>query len=204
MRQPNTARRAMAPMVALLYAAEIARWYEEMAPQLRRFVGSFGPVSAQEADDLVQDVFVNVLEHAALLVTLAPEARRVYVYQMAKNRNTTRARSWARRNSIINETHLSVYPDPHTLHIAAPEQARAEWLAHARPDANPEQTTAARISLQAVWDATPAVDRQLLLLVIEGRSRTEQAAALGISEGAVSMRLWRLRTLLLEAAERMG
>ncbi len=200
--QPNP---AVAGPLTLLHCADVARWYEDIAPRLVRWLSGRGPVSAREAEDIVQDTFIRVIAHAPRLATFTDRQRRNYVFTIAANICSNGARTWHRHGET--PVSLGAYvntEEANTLTLIDPAQTTNEWMARAQPDAQPEQSTAARMTLRAVWDATPAIYRELLLLLAAEYTPAEIAAQWGVSTHAVEMRIWRMRQMLREAGERIS
>ena len=196
----------LAGPLTLLQAADVATWYEELAPTLARMLGSRGSTSARIAEDVVQDVFVRIIEIAPRLAAMERKQRRSFVVSMAYHLHHDRVRRVQHSHGVEDALHFGAMDDYALDRVTLADAAHAseEWLARAQPDAQPEQTTAARLSLRAVWDATPREYRELLLLVAQGTPRTEMAARLGMSEAAVSMRLVRMRRMLLDVGKEIA
>jgi RNA polymerase sigma-70 factor (ECF subfamily) len=138
---------------------------------------------AAEAEDIVQDTFVRVLEHRKRL----PEVRdlRVWLIRIAWNLALDRRR----RNQ----------PEP------ADDALLARLVARDQPaDAALEDTLRLRAVLAAM-DGLPKLERQALLLAsVEELSTAEIAAVLERSESAVRALLFRARTRLKERLKKGG
>lgn len=192
---------AVGPLT-LLQAAEVAQWYEAIAPHLKNWLSARGFITAQEADDIVQETFVRVIQHAPQLATYTPIQRRNYVFTIAKHLSTNGLRRWSRRAG--NPVAFGAISDLHEVVISDPASAEAEWLAHAQPYAQPEQTTAARLTLRAVWEHLEPKYRAIVLLIAEGRSPQEMADTLGITLAALWTRIYRMRVYLLSLGEKIA
>ena len=199
---------AVAGPITLLYAADVARWYSELAPRLTRWLEKRGAYSAREAEDIVQETFVRVITHAPRIAAMTPDHRHHYVHSMAAHVVHDQARDFNRRQRISGGAalplQLDAFNDPGSLSSIEPAAAADEWLAHARPEAQPEQTTAARETLRHVWEMVEPQHRELLLLVAQKYTLAEMAAQLGITQTAVKSRAWRMRTLLIEAGAKLS
>ena len=183
--------------LTLLQAAAVSQWYDELAPDLRRFVAGVllhTTDNAPDVDDVLQETFIALMRRVAHVVTLSPAHRRGYAFQTAISAARDRWRKTTRR---IDAIPLSAAPDaPMT-----PLTASHDWQTHSE---GVEQTTAARLTLTAIWNATPLCDRELLLLLAAGYTPAEMAARLGISQHGVNMRVWRLRQTLRHAGEALS
>lgn len=186
--------------LSLPHALLVARWHDELAPHLYKWLVAQGPIQAEEAEDIIQDTFVRLMPHVAHLATLEPLFRRRYVFQIASNLS----RDLLRRNSIHPVTRLDAYADPGDVSLIGAESASAEWLAHAQPYANPEQVTDARMSLRAAWDALPERYQRVLSLMMQGKDREQIAAAMGITPLATRALIWRMKRLLLELGSKVA
>lgn len=186
--------------LTLLQAAAVAQWYEELAPALRRFVAGVllhTRDDGQEVEDILHETFMRVIRDSARVATLSAAHRRNYVWNTAK---------WAARD--YGRTRATRYEDVPLSALLAPADAPMEpvtashdWQTHAT---GIEQTTAARMTLKAVWEATPPEHRELLALLAQGYTPVEMAARLGITRNGVNMRVWRLRQLLRAAGEALS
>ena len=193
----NTTSTQNAGPLTLLQAADVARWYDEFTPQLRSFIARCllrCPDDAADVDDLMQDVFVRLMRYLAAFAA-CDEAHRVnYVYQTARH-----VAYDAHRKALVSTraaVPLSAVPNSAMEAVTASH----DWQAMARP----EQTTEARMTLRALWDATPETHRRLLALLLAGYDRAEIAALLGTSLRAVDVRCWRLRHALREIGEQIA
>ena len=195
---------ANAGPLTLLQAAEVAQWYEELSPHVRRWLEGKGAVSAREADDVIAETFVRVIEHMAHIASLTPAHRRGYVFAIAGNITRNNVRYQHSRRGAAMGMYFSQVTDVGALEVTAPHTAAADWLAHAQPDANPEQVTAARESLRHVWERLHPTQRELLALVAQGYSLSEMAAHYGSSEHYISTRIWRMRRALLDVGKEIA
>ena len=188
--------------LTLLQAAEVARWYDEIAPDLRRFVASRllrTTRDATDVEDVLQETFARLIAHIGDVAALdSRERRRNYAFQAAVWVARDRYRRNARR---IEATPLSTLPQDDDRVALQPLTASHDWQTHA---SGIEQTTAARMTLRAIWQATPPQYRELLLLLAQGYTPGEMAARLGITQQGVNMRIWRLRQVLRDAGEALA
>lgn len=185
--------------LTLLQAADVARWYDEFAPRLRGFAARYllqCATDAADVDDLLQDVFIRLMRDMARFARLDHAHRANYCYQTTRWVAYDAYRvSQARR---LAATPLSAVAQA-AMGTMEPLTASHDWQASMQP----EQTTEARMTLRAVWDATPERYRALLTLLAAGCDRVEMAARLETSVRAVDVRLWRLRQVLREAGEKI-
>jgi RNA polymerase sigma-70 factor (ECF subfamily) len=162
---------------------EVLGLFDEFAPRLRRYVGSFG-LGVEATEDVVQEVFLQLFRHLQL------------------GRSRTNLRGW-----IFRVAHnLALKHRARTTRRQKTESAWDGSLADLMVDpcANPEQQLAAdrrRRRLHSVLLALPERDRQCLFLRAEGLRYREIAKALDISLGAVAKALTRAMTRLMNADE---
>ena len=198
----NSTHVSVAGPLTLLQAAEVARWYDEIAPDLRRFVASRllrTTRDAADVEDVLQETFARLIAHIGDVAALdSRERRRNYAFQAAVWVARDRYRRNARR---IEATPLSTLPQDDDRVALQPLTASHDWQTHA---SGIEQTTAARMTLRAIWQATPPQYRELLLLLAQGYTPGEMAARLGITRNGVNMRIWRLRQVLRDAGEALA
>ena len=134
-----------------------------------------------EAEDVVQDTFVRVLQHQAKLSTLREP--RVWLIRIAWNLALDRQRR--NRPEQIDELFAQTLVAPNTPTDIALDETR--------------RITA---TLREI-DLLPKKEREVLLLVaLEEISNTEIAQVLGKSESAVRALLFRARTRLRERLEK--
>ena len=192
---------AISGPLTLLQAAEVSRWYDEFAHDLRRFVASrlLRTGDAADVEDVLQETFARLIAHIGDVAALdSRERRRNYAFQAAVWVARDRYRRNARR---IEATPLSTLPQDDDRVALQPLTASHDWQTHA---SGIEQTTAARMTLRAIWQATPPQYRELLLLLAQGYTPGEMAARLGITRNGVNMRIWRLRQVLRDAGEALA
>ena len=156
-------------------ARAFAPLYERYANRLYRYALAHTR-SATVAEDIVGDTLAAVLEQ---LHTFDPDrgAFAAWVFSIARRRVVDHYR----RQHLLSQAHLSriqvVEDEPDTLETVV------------------ERDEALRV--RAVVNALPAADRDLVLLRYSADlNSTEIAAMLGITSGAVRMRLQRIRQQL--------
>lgn len=190
--------------LTLLQAAAYTEWYDAIAPSLIRWLESHGPATAAIAEDISQETWIKVFAHAAQLAEYDPDRRRKYVYSIAARINHDRMRDHVRHDRMsggaASAIPLGAFDAPDALPDVQAVTASHDWIANAT---EMEQTTAARMSLAAVWEWVPVEQRELLLMVVYGYGRGEMAAHFGISVGAVNMRLFYLRKTLRAVREKI-
>ncbi len=132
----------------------------------------------QAADDLAQDTFLSFLdtldryEHRGRL--------RSWLYGIALRKARSDRRRWWRRLGLGRREGFGA------AGVAAPAPA-------------PDERLADRQRIDAAMASLPAAQREALVLVaVEGLAVAEAARVLGISENAVSTRLYRARKALEE------
>ena len=192
---------AISGPLTLLQAAEVSCWYDEFAHDLRRFVASrlLRTGDAADVEDVLQETFARLIAHIGDVAALdSRERRRNYAFQAAVWVARDRYRRDARR---IDAAPLSTLPQDDDRVALQPLTASHDWQTHA---SGIEQTTAARMTLRAIWQATPPQYRELLLLLAQGYTPGEMAARLGITQQGVNMRIWRLRQVLRDAGEALA
>ena len=196
----TTTPATMAGPLTLLQAADVARWYDEFAPHLHRILAAHLLNRAQDAtdiDDVIQETFIRLMRHVTEVAALDSAHRRNYVMKTARWIASDRYRYGQRH--MGDATPLSALTETHAAE-AEPLTASHAWQAERLP----EQTTAVRMSLRAVWDETPAHYCDVLLLLVAGATPAEMAHALHLTQHAVAVRVHRLRTELRDAAERIA
>jgi RNA polymerase sigma-70 factor (ECF subfamily) len=157
--------------------------FDECAPRLRRYVGSFG-LGAEATEDLVQEVFLQLFRHLQL------------------GRSRANLRGW-----IFRVGHnLALKQRARTTRRQKTETAWDRSLADLviDPGANPEQQLVEdrrERRLRSVMLALPERERQCLYLRAEGLRYREIARALNMSLGAVAKALTRAMTRLMNADE---
>jgi RNA polymerase sigma-70 factor (ECF subfamily) len=163
-------------------AVDLTALVHAHAPTLFRVAYSVVRNSA-EAEDVVQDVFVRVLEHRRKL----PEVRdqRVWLVRIAWNLALDRRRGRKAHDG----------DDDVLAQLIAPQQPADEAL---------NDTRRLRCVLLAV-DALPRLEKQALLLAgVEELSAGEIATVLGRTESAVRALVFRARTRLKDRLKKGG
>lgn len=157
---------------------EVLVLFDRHAPSLLRYVASFG-LTACEAEDLVQDVFLALFRH--LRLDRSRENLNGWLFRVAHNLALKRRKRIQRR-------------------VMAPWDEAAH--ASADPAPNPEMRLLAhqrRQRLTPVIRALPARDRHCLLLRAEGLRYRDIAETLGMSLGGVAKSLARSIARLMNA-----
>lgn len=135
--------------------------------RLIRFCSSYLG-NREEAEDVVQDVFYTILVTPAI-----PHNFRAWVYEICRNRCIDRLRASKRRmddNSLPSASYLAAQETGKLTRLVKSEQRAQLW--------------------QRLADL-PTEQREVLLLrYIEGLSRPEIAAVLGIPENLVKHRIY--------------
>lgn len=190
--------------LTMLQCATVAEWYEQLAPHLVKWLYARSPLSASLADDIVQDTFIRICSHVAHLSTLTETHRRNYVFSIAAHLLADRARTDDRHNRMSGGAAmprlLSAVSDAASIG-AEPVTASHDWTANAQ---QMEQTTEARLTLVALWRATPVEQRELLLMVAQGYSYGEMCAHFDIKYDNLRIRIHRLRVYLRTVGERVA
>jgi len=162
---------------------EVMLLFDRCGPSLLRYVSSFG-LRPEEAEDVVQDVFLSLFRHLRL------------------GRSRSHLRGW-----LFRVAHNLALKQRTSLHK---RQANRSWddialSQHADPSPDPESRVAdnqRRRRLTSVLHALPERDRRCIVLRAEGLRYREIAAALGISLGSVAKSLTRSITRLVNVYER--
>lgn len=160
---------------------DVLRLFDECAAGLRRYLRSFG-LSAEAADDVLQDVFVSLFRHLRL------------------GRPRTNLKGWLFR--VAHNLALKQRQRSHRR-----QRTESEWDASLvdraiDPTANPEERLAdeeRRRRFCSVLRAISERDRQCLFLRLEGLCYRDIAGTLGISLGSVAKSLTRAITRLTNA-----
>jgi RNA polymerase sigma-70 factor (ECF subfamily) len=157
---------------------DVLRLFDQCAAPLLRYVAAFG-LSTQEAEDVVQDVFVALFRH----LRLGRSRRNLpgWLFRVAHNHALKQRRRIQRR-------------------AAAPWDAAVH--AHADPAPGPEASLIAaqrQRRLAPVLQALPARDRQCLMLRADGLRYRDIARALDMSLGGVAKSLARSITRFVNA-----
>jgi RNA polymerase sigma-70 factor (ECF subfamily) len=162
---------------------EVLRLFDECAPGLRRYVGSFG-LGVEGTEDVVQEVFLQLFRHLQLGRSRAN--LRGWIFQVGHNLALKQRAKTTRRQKTESTWDGSL----------------ADLLID--PGANPEQQLVEDRRgrrLRAVLAALPERDRQCVYLRSEGLRYREIAKTLDISLGAVAKSLTRAVTRLMNADE---
>lgn len=165
--------------------AALARLFEANADRVYGLAFSLLR-DAAAAEDVVQETFLAAMTHLERFEGRAQVS--TWLYRIAYNASLTRLRQ------RIDEPLPS---DEHDPDEAPPlPRALAEW------DRSPEEILADQQALEqldrAVGELSQALRAVFLLRDVEGLSTAETAAALGLSESAVKVRLHRARLTLRE------
>lgn len=183
--------------LTMLQCAAVAEWYEQLAPHLLKWLAHHGAIAAQHAEDIVQDAFVRACQHADYLATFTPNDRRNYVFKIVANLLKDRIRT---KSAVAYAMPVSMFVDVDAL-IDTSVTASNDWTTNAT---QMEQTTAARMSLVAIWRAVPVEQRELLLMVAFGYTYAEMMAHFGIGGDNLRLRIHRLRKKLRALAEELA
>ena len=153
--------------------------YRRYAPDLRRY---FGRMESREigADDLVQETFVRVLRYGASFDPARPF--RGWLFTIARNVGLAAAHA---RRDVVPLTDVT---------LAAPDDSARDL-----------DTRESLSSLRTAMRALPEADRDVLVFAkIDGRSYREIAGTLGITEGAVKVRVFRALQRLRDILRAQG
>jgi RNA polymerase sigma-70 factor, ECF subfamily len=154
---------------------ELLGLFNDYQRPLLRYVASLG-LSAQESEDVVQDVFLSLFRHLQLGRSRSNLAG--WLFQVARNltlkqRRRQRRHWWSlRMDAVADDDRVD-------------------------PTANPEERLAdaeLRRHWQRVMRALPERDRRCVLLRAEGLKYRDIASALGVSLGAVAKSMSRAMT----------
>lgn len=162
--------------------AEVLILFDQFGARLRRYVGSFG-LPAQDAEDVVQEVFLSLFRHVRL--GRSRENLRGWLFRVANNL-ALKQRLWKkkRREGVAAHGLIASTAGDH----ASPEDVLVSEQRQRR--------------LIAVFNGLPERDRRCLSLRAEGLRYREIAHVLGISLGAVAKSLGRSIAKLERADER--
>ena len=162
---------------------EVMLLFDRCGPPLLRYVSSFG-LRTEEAEDVVQDVFLSLFRH--LRLGRSRSHLRGWLFRVAHNLALKQRWNLQRRqaNRSWDDTAVEQRADP----TPDPESQLADAERRRR--------------LANVLHALPERDRQCIVLRAEGLRYREIADALGISLGAVAKSLTRSITRLVNASER--
>ena len=148
----------------------------EYTPALRRLAYSYTR-DPHETEDLFQEIAVALWK--ALPRFRGESSPRTYVYRIAHN-TATRFVTSKRRRSVLEGSVAEDYR----------ETANAD---------SPERDAIRNQQRQRLWNAVrelSVIDRQIVLLHLEGLSTAEIVEITGLSEGMAAMRLSRIRRRL--------
>jgi RNA polymerase sigma factor (sigma-70 family) len=163
------------------HEAEFLRLYEEYGPAIWRLVHAYTADGA-ERDDLFQEISTQLWR--ALPNFRGDASERTWLYRIAHNvALSATAKSRKRGKSEIELTEL-----PH-----GGPGIEESLLASER-----------QAQLAAAIRELPVVDRQLVVLHLEGLSHAEIAEVLGTSPGAAMTRLSRVRDRLIQMLNQGG
>lgn len=169
-----------APAPPVVVEQQLLLLFDRFGSQLLRYVASFG-LSAVDAEDIVQDVFLALFRH--LRLGRAQTNLRGWLFQVAHNLALKRRRKLRRLQHHVcrDDAALALSVDPDL----SPEARLAQSQRQRR--------------LASVVRALPDRERQCLFLRAEGLRYREIAKALGISLGAVAKSMARAVTRIVSA-----
>jgi RNA polymerase sigma factor (sigma-70 family) len=150
-------------------------------PALRRLIGSYTRDAAGQ-DDLLQEIAMGLW--TALPRFRGDASERTFLYRVAHNTAITYVSRQHRRATREQTGDLPDVPTP----AATPESSALGAERRAR--------------LWAAVGALPLVDRQVVVLHLEGLSAAEIEAVTGLSAGSVATRLTRARQKLAASVRR--
>jgi RNA polymerase sigma-70 factor (ECF subfamily) len=156
-----------------------ARLHRQWAPVVRGLLISHVP--PQEAADLLQEVFLAVLEHLPELEE--PERFAPWLAAIARNR----ARDWLRRGGVrATSVGLEHAPEP---------------VDERRPEASGESSDESERALAMIRSLPEAYRETLVLRLVEGLSGKEISKRTGLTHGSVRVNLHRGMRLLRAALQ---
>ena len=178
----ETAIVASQPVVETTHRETFLRLVEQYEPALRRLAGAYLEQQA-DREDLFQEIAVALWQ--AIPRFRGESSERTWLYRIAHNvaiTATTRVRGRSKREEPISE------PFEQASHLPSAEQdllhrEKQQWL------------------IEAVRQL-PVVDRQIILLHLEGLSYAEIETISGLSETAIATRLSRTREKLRAQIQR--
>jgi RNA polymerase sigma factor (sigma-70 family) len=150
-------------------------------PALRRLVASYARDPASR-DDLLQEIAMGLW--TALPRFRGDASERTWLYRVAHNTAITHMTRQQRRDSREQGGDLPELPAP----VATPESSVIGAERRAR--------------LWAAVGELPLVDRQIVVLHLEGLSAAEIEAVTGLSAGSIATRLTRARQKLAASVRR--
>jgi RNA polymerase sigma-70 factor (ECF subfamily) len=170
------------PVVETTHRDTFLRLVQQYEPALRRLAGAYLEQAA-DREDLFQEIAVALWQ--AIPRFRGESSERTWLYRIAHNvaiTATTRVRGRSKREEPISE------PFEQASHLPSAEQdllhrEKQQWL------------------IEAVRQL-PVVDRQIILLHLEGLSYAEIETISGLSETAIATRLSRTREKLRSQIQR--
>lgn len=177
--EPTLVQERLLPFRRKNRSGELSRTFREEVPALYRFsLRMLG--DASEAEDAVQDAFLRLTKRGVRRDEFV--SARAFVFRVVRNVCIDRLRARARRSRLFDEGGLD-------------QDAHGEW-----PDVTPETDLLVSESFRRIADAMnalPAAEAEALsLVVVEGFSYAEVAAAADVPVGTVRSRLNRARQRL--------
>jgi len=154
--------------------------FDRCGPPLLRYVSSFG-LRGEEAEDVVQDVFLSLFRH--LRLGRSRSHLRGWLFRVAHNLALKQRASLQKREANRSWDEVAA------VHRADPSPDPESRLAQ----------TERRTRLVSVLHALPERDRRCIVLRAEGLRYREIAEALGISLGSVAKSIARSITRLVNA-----
>ena len=181
-RRPHPSAAAVSEPLNVSMIEELDRMYREFAPLVYRTAwGVLG--SREDADDVVQSVFIGLIRRESLPDVRNPKA---YLYKAAIAASLNVLRAKRRRPILVDDAEL--------LEVPAPIQA---------PSFDEETYDRLSGAMEELSAKSAAV---LILRYLQDKSLTEIATELGLSRTAVAVRLFRsrarLRALLQVSSEK--
>jgi RNA polymerase sigma-70 factor (ECF subfamily) len=155
--------------------ADVLRRYNSA---LRRLAWSYARTAA-DSEDLFQEIALALWK--AVPNFRGDSSERTYIYRIAHN------------------TAISFVTSRHRT--AKREQIADEHSAEPASTANPERDAIQKERRQKLWSAVqqlPVIDRQIIVLYLEGLPAAEIEEVTGFSSGKVAMRLSRIRRRLAD------
>jgi RNA polymerase sigma-70 factor (ECF subfamily) len=172
------------PLASAAVQDEVLQLFDDCAPALRRYVGSFG-LGAEATEDIIQEIFLSLFRH--LQLGRSRHNLRGWVFRVGHNL-ALKQRSRVSKRRLTEGTWCDSVVD-----------------GVADPAANPEErlADAQRVRrLRAVLQALPERDRRCVLLRAEGLRYRDIARTLRVSLGSVAKSLTRAVSRLAAADNR--
>jgi RNA polymerase sigma-70 factor (ECF subfamily) len=148
--------------------ADRDEFFRRYTPALRRLVWSYAR-SEPDAGDLFQEIAMALWK--ALLKFRGDSTERTYVYRVAHNTAISFVTSRGRRLER-EQPHEEIATEP-----VSPANPEREAMGNQR-----------RQKLSAAVQELPMIDRQIVMLYLEGLSMAEIEAVTGFTEGKIAMR----------------